>query len=218
MTPYVRPQLPPDVLPVQLMPDVPGEAGLRPETMVLCINRGNVPLVDKFDGFDYTIPVGYFEHKYAAAMHFKSHQVVPGSRNPYDGKRQQSFIGILGIDSDADCRPFTDEELEAMGLQIEGIDRGSMVSPADRAAAPMPLRGQPPSSTRRWDASQQSAEAADRVADAIRPPATSAAERDEATRGGHTATTERQAPARGARKGMRDAHKKVEDAGGAEDE
>lgn len=99
---------------------------LGPTTEVLCIHRGRHVLVDKFDGIDYRIEPGRFITTYGAAKHFQDRAVIPGTRNPEMGN-QQSYIGIIGVDSEADCLPLTDDEVERFGAAREAIDRSALV-------------------------------------------------------------------------------------------
>lgn len=125
-------------------PDSSGQLNVKPETDVLCLNRGRMPISDKFDSKDHTIPVGYFTIAYGAARHFKARAVVPGSRNP-ETRFQASFLAILGVPNpdgkgvrrfvgcdDLDqCTPFTEEECREYGHAVEAIDRAALVDPID---------------------------------------------------------------------------------------
>lgn len=103
-----------------------------PDERVICINRGNKPLSETFDGHHRTMPAsGYFEIEYAAARHFQRKLIVPGTKNLETGG-WVSFIGILGVDSDENCQPFTPEQLAAFGEKVEAIDRGAFLSQEDR--------------------------------------------------------------------------------------
>lgn len=133
-----------DVLPLpDITPLTPARADshvIKPETEVLCINRGRETLEDMFDSVPYKIAPGYFTVAFAGARHFQGRQIVPGSRNP-ELKTVESFIGIIGlvrqegdqvvvltrVDSDAKCQPFTDEECRLLSLKTEGLDRAHMM-------------------------------------------------------------------------------------------
>lgn len=99
--------------------------------IVLCINRGNRVLQETFDGRHFEIPPGHFRIEYEAAKHAQRRQLVPGTKNESGG--YVSFIGILGVNDDSACQPFTQEELARFGEAVEAIDRGAMSNPADRA-------------------------------------------------------------------------------------
>lgn len=105
------------------------ETTLRPDTPVVCLNRGRVPLETTFDGNHIPIPVGHFVTEWGAAQHMKDRLIVPGTRNLQVGGFV-SWIAVLGsedqriaVDKPEDCLPFTDEELQAFGESIEGLSR-----------------------------------------------------------------------------------------------
>jgi hypothetical protein len=182
---YQKPALPEGTAVMSLAPEDSVANALTPETVVTCLNRGSHELRDKFDGRDYVIPGGaLFELPYGAALHFKTRQVVPGTRDPHNGHVVKSFIAILGLDPAEQCRPFSDEAMDKIDATPEGLDREQMESPVDRDVQP---RGLAQSSAGRSqgrrphiDGSQQAtSEAAERAAGAMTPPTTSAAEQDE---------------------------------------
>lgn len=105
------------------------ETTIKPDTPVICINRGRKPLLDTWDGEHVPLPVGYFRTEYGAALHFQRRLIVPGTRNVEIGGFI-SWISILGtddgrraVDNEESCQPFTDEELQNFGESSEGIDR-----------------------------------------------------------------------------------------------
>lgn len=102
-----------------------------PEERVICINRGNKVLKETFNGEHSEIPPGYFEIEYQAALHFKRKLIVPGSKNIETGG-WVSFIGILGVDPQTECEPFTEEECALFGERFEAIDRSQMLNARDR--------------------------------------------------------------------------------------
>lgn len=109
------------------------ETTLKPDTPVLCINRGNKVLTDKFDGVPLEeIPPGFFIIEYGPALHIQRRLIVPGTRT-LDANGYVSYIGIVGtpdqrvkVDSEEMCQPFTTEELQAFGEKIEGLDRTAL--------------------------------------------------------------------------------------------
>lgn len=135
---YRKPEID-GVKPINLVPEHGKGTVLKPDTPVLCINRGIRAIHDKWDGIDYIIPPGYFEVAYGAADHFRNRAVVPGSRNPETGK-QESFIGLVGIDRPERCEPFTPEQCEAFGLRVEAIAREELTSPEARAVVTVDTR------------------------------------------------------------------------------
>lgn len=154
MSPIYDPQLPDGVKVHDLTPASEAREALTPETSVLVINRGRETLVRKFDGRDYPLrpfTEGVIRMPYGAALHFQKHCVVPGTRDVASGA-EQSYIGILGIDPEALCRPLEEAELEAAERAPEAIQRepGEEVEaiPVSRqvASGKVPVRGQ---STRR---------------------------------------------------------------------
>lgn len=105
------------------------ETTLKPDTPVLCCNRGRKPLQVTFDGNHLVLPVGYFITEYGAALHMQKALIVPGTRNLEVGGFV-SWISILGkedgtygVDPESTHEPFTDEELQAFGESIEGLAR-----------------------------------------------------------------------------------------------
>jgi len=124
-----------------LMVERIGETTLKPDTPVICLNRGRRPLSETFDGNHVTLPAGgftedgsvrgYFRTEYGAAMHFQKRLIVPGTRTLDDGGFV-SFIAILGsddgrqrVDQPEHCQPFSDEDLQRFGEKVEGIDRSA---------------------------------------------------------------------------------------------
>lgn len=170
-----------------LVPESNDGNSLTPTTTVLCIHRGRHRIVDKFDGQDYVILPGQFMAPYGAALHFQNRAVIPGTRNPELGV-QQSYIGIIGLDSDEMCEPLTDDEVDRFGAAVEAIDRSSLTDPADRTvtvlktgAAAGRVRGQGGSKRPQIDTSAQASDAAREAAEhAFDSPGTSAAAEDAA--------------------------------------
>lgn len=128
-----------------LQPESSGEVQLKPDTKVLVVNRGRETLFDTYDSKHYTIPPGFFEIEYGAAVHFKNRGVVPGSRNP-ETNFQASFFAIVGVyvpkvdggflvirpvDHPHEWDPFTDAECQQYEHALETIDRGAMVDPIE---------------------------------------------------------------------------------------
>lgn len=124
MASYTPPELPTGTRITNLRKEDDKANELTPETMVTCINRGPLALVDMFDGQNYVIPPGHFMAPYGAALHFQRRQVVPGTRIP--GQGHKSWVSILGIDKAEVCLPFTDAELEAFGQAREAINREAL--------------------------------------------------------------------------------------------
>lgn len=138
-----------------LKPQSSGEDTLKPESEVLCINRGRETYTDMFDSRTYVIEPGYFTVAYGAALHFQARAVVPGSRNPETGF-QASFIAIIGtvnpktnglevkrtIDEPVQWQPFTDEECREYNHAVEAIDRAAMLDPIDPNVQIVPTLGQ----------------------------------------------------------------------------
>lgn len=123
-TPYRPPEIDRSKV-VNKMPEHARGAVLLPTTPVVILNRGPRTLEDKFDGYDYVFePFGYFEVTYAAALHLQKRLQVPGTRNA-DVRLASyvSWIGILGIDSDEACQPFTAAQLASLGEAAEAIYR-----------------------------------------------------------------------------------------------
>jgi len=119
------PQLPDGVNVVDLTPATPAQEALTPETIVVVINRGHETLVRKFDGIDYPLhphTVGLIKMPYGAALHFQKHCTVPGTRDAVTSA-EQSYLGILGIDPEDWCTPFSVAECEAFGQRVEAIQR-----------------------------------------------------------------------------------------------
>src|SRR5689334_7264451 len=107
---YQRPPVPDGVEVRSLVSKHGGGEPLTAETIVRAINRGDEPIVDKYDGEDKIVPVGWFEGPYGMVKHFQNRAVVPGTRNP-DTKHQKSFIGIFNIAPPERCVPFTAAEM-----------------------------------------------------------------------------------------------------------
>ena len=175
-----------------LMVERLNETSLKPDSPVICINRGRKVLKDMWDGNPVEIPPGHFRTEYGAAQHFQRRLIVMGTRNLEVGG-YVSWISILGsddgrvpVDKPEDCEPFTDEELQAFGEKIEAIDRSAFSNPADRdvrllrtsrVAAASPSYGHRPV----IDASTQGSDgAAAAAAEVFTPPPTSATREAEA--------------------------------------
>lgn len=122
---------------------------LEPKTPVRIVFRGGPPIVDKFDGQDIILPLEANEARLAGdpnwhrrfyeaveiegiewqqAKHLKDRAIVPGTRNPYDGKKASYRLGISWtptgqfVDKPEFCAPFTDAQLAHFDLP-EGLDR-----------------------------------------------------------------------------------------------
>jgi hypothetical protein len=108
----------------------PELAALTADTPVVIINRGNAPVEDRYDGEPWIIPPGHFTVPYGVAMHLRDRSVVPGSRDPISGK-QKSFIGILNVDPEERCRPFTEAELRRFKLMPDAIDPAARSEPVE---------------------------------------------------------------------------------------
>jgi hypothetical protein len=163
-----------------------GQSKLTPTSRVLCINRGQKPLTDQFDGNHITIPAGYFETEFGAALHFQRRLIVPGTRNLEVGGFV-SWIGILGSvdgkikhDDEHNCEPFSDEELLAFGERIEAIDRGddARVKVVRTSAARAGFIGGGARKGVQVDASSQANEAAAEAAEHIFEPSEESATRE----------------------------------------
>lgn len=128
---YERPQPPAGTEIRSLLPQHGRGETLTPDTIVRAINRGNEPIIDKFDGIDYEIPPGWYEAPYGAVRHFQQRAVVPGSRNP-EQKKQQSYIAIPNVDPADRCVPFTEAQCAQFKGIPEAIDRKNRISPDDR--------------------------------------------------------------------------------------
>lgn len=119
---------------IDLLPETETKKVLKPDDDVIIVNRGRHTIEEKHDGVAYKIPPQrYCRIKYAAAQHFQSRLVVPGTRNPMQtgpSQKQDSFIGIVDVDPPAKCEPFDDAYVDKYSLQVEAIDR-SMLDPAD---------------------------------------------------------------------------------------
>lgn len=122
---YVKPQLPQGVTPIDLTASASTGPVREPaeNERVVCINRGRTRLLDTFDARHIEIPPGLFEIEYGAAKHLQRRLIVPGTKN-ITSNEYVSYIGILGVNDDASCEPFTDEQLEVYGEKVEAIDRG----------------------------------------------------------------------------------------------
>lgn len=114
------------------------ETTLRPDSPVLCLNRGRRVLQVTYDGNHIQIPPGYFRTEYAAALHMAKHLIVPGTRNIEVGGHV-SWIAVLGsddgrvaVDPVEWCQPFSDEDLATYGEAIEAIDRKALSDPSAR--------------------------------------------------------------------------------------
>jgi hypothetical protein len=112
-----------------LMVERLNETTLKPDSPVICMNRGRKPLPVTFNGEHLIVPAGPFRTEYGAALHMQKHLIVPGTRNVEVGGFQ-SWIAILGSDDGRLSHdphethaPFTDEELTAFGEPIEAIAR-----------------------------------------------------------------------------------------------
>jgi hypothetical protein len=120
----------PDLTQVEnLMVERMGETTLKPDSPVICLNRGRKPLQVTWDGNHIPVPVGYFRTEYAAALHMQRHLIVPGTRNLEVGAFV-SWVSILGSDDGRVAvdpvemhQPFTDDELQHFGESIEGLAR-----------------------------------------------------------------------------------------------
>jgi hypothetical protein len=120
-----------------------GSGLIGPDDLVICINRGREVIVDKWDGRDFSMPVGLFKMPFGAAAHFQKRQIVPGTKNLEEGG-YQSWIGIFGTvdgsirrDTPELCEPYTDEQLQKFGVAVEAFDRSTGASEADRAVKPI---------------------------------------------------------------------------------
>jgi len=185
---YVPPAPPEGVEPVDLM--ATSTAGPvkepAPNERVLCINRGRKVLTDTFDARHLEIPSGPFYIEYAAAKHLQARLIVPGTKNITSGG-YVSYIGIRGIDPEALCEPFTDEELERYGEAHEAIDRSedhgfgrdvkTVPTNAVRAASPTLGTGRGQAGI---DASAQATPEAEAAAAEVLAPPTESATRDDA--------------------------------------
>jgi hypothetical protein len=171
------------------MPEDTNVERLEPTTPVTIINRTDRELRDTFDGRHYTLPPGYIQCPYGAARHFKRRLTLAGTRSLDQGEIAVSCIGILGVDPEDQCQPFTAEELGRADASPEALDRSDAVLKADRDVTVQKVAnktvGRGNGSRRpKLDTSQQAtAEAAERAASAFTPPATSSAEQDERSRG-----------------------------------
>jgi hypothetical protein len=123
---YVPPPVPEGVQPVDLMASSVAGPVREPadNERVLCVNRGRNVIVDTFDARHVEIPAGHFYIEYGAAKHFQRRNIVPGTKN-ITGGQYVSWLGIVGVNDEAACRMFTDEELIAFGERVEAIERGS---------------------------------------------------------------------------------------------
>jgi hypothetical protein len=176
-----------------LLTERQNETTLKPDSPVICINRGRNVLEVTYNAEHLRIPgtrvvngvvkPGYFVTEYHAAQHFQNRCVVPGTRNLEQGGHV-SWIGILGsqdgrvkVDSDELCEPFTDDELALFGEKIEAIDRSALtgaaadVVPVRTSVARAMVRGQGVSGPRaQIDASQQASELAAEAAGHVFDP------------------------------------------------
>lgn len=118
---------------VDLTPETKAGAELKPETLVLCINRGPKLIRDMFDAQVYEIPpYAEFRVQYQVAAHIQRRNIVAGTRNPdpTDSTKPQyvPWIAIIGLDPEETWQPFTAEELDAFGEPLEGLDRSGMTA------------------------------------------------------------------------------------------
>lgn len=105
---------------------------IGPNDLVYCLNRGNRPLQETFNGEHKTIPVGWFSTTYGEATHFQARLIVPGSRHPENPHAFSSFIAIKGIDDANKLVPFTPAELQTMSEKVEAFDRSQSSIPGNR--------------------------------------------------------------------------------------
>jgi hypothetical protein len=170
----------PDLTQVEnIMVERLNETTLKPDSPVICVNRGRQPLQVTFNAEHLTVPVGHFRTEYAAAMHMQRHLIVPGTRNLEVGAFV-SWVAILGsddgrvaVDPPDQCVPFTDEELQQFGEKIEGLasDGRDPLVPLRTSAGRAMSRGQGVANLRpnidaREQGSAAAAEAAAHVFDA----------------------------------------------------
>jgi hypothetical protein len=123
---------------------------LKPETEIVILFKGGPPIVDKWDSKDYVVPpiprhpdgrhvcsleewqkqshpAAHFRVAYGVALHLRERNIVPGTRNPHNGKAV-SQIAIVqtpngkGLDPENRAQPFTDEQKKQFGWP-EGLDR-----------------------------------------------------------------------------------------------
>lgn len=118
---------------MDLTPETKAGTELLPTTLVTCINRGPKTIRDMFDAQVYEIPpYAQFRVMYEVAAHIQRRNIVPGTRNPdpTDSTRPQfvPWIAIIGLDPEDTWQPFTDQELEAFGESLEGLDRSGMTA------------------------------------------------------------------------------------------
>jgi hypothetical protein len=106
----------------QVVPEDANGLELTPDTEVVIVNRGALPLTVKWNGRDCIIQPGYNSIAYGIARHAQDKLIVPGSRN-VETAAFESFIGIPNVDPPEMCEPFTPEELEKIGQKVEAIDR-----------------------------------------------------------------------------------------------
>lgn len=116
---------------VSLMPEHTKKVELKPETPVVCLNRGPRVLKDMWNADEYVIPANAkFQLPYAAAKHFQERLIVPGTRNPNPSDASLppyvSWLAIFGVDPPEACVPFTEEQLVSVGESIEGLNRLAM--------------------------------------------------------------------------------------------
>lgn len=127
---------------------------LTPDSIVTILFRGGPPIADKFNSQDYIIPpiartdagqpmmtvqewqehsqpAQYFKIPYGVATHLRERNIVPGSRNPHNGKAASQLAIVLTpngkfCDPPERQAPFTEEQLKRWGCPespTEGIDR-----------------------------------------------------------------------------------------------
>jgi len=175
---YAEPELPAGVKVQRLRPDHVPNLVLDSNTEVLVINRGPNALSLKWDGEDHRIPSHretLIRMPYGAARHFQEKAVVPGSRDAQNLTAQESFLGIIGIDPEEACEPFTEEECARFALIPEAIarDRGEVdYVPMEKARRAMPNAANRGRGGRRGlDASAQATPAAADAAETALDPA-----------------------------------------------
>lgn len=127
---------------LNLTPEHTHRAALSPTSLVVCRNRGPHHISDMFDAHPYELPpFALFQVTYAAACHLQRRAIVAGTRNPdpNDPTMPQyvSWIGILGVDPEDACEPFSDDELKRFKEFKEGLNRQAM-DPRDRDVTVVP--------------------------------------------------------------------------------
>lgn len=157
--------------PLNLLAEGETSAALKPDSRVLCLNRGRRDLDSMFNGENKTIPAGLFVTEFREAQHFKDRLVVPGTRNLEVGGHV-SWITILGsedqrvlVDPVEMHVPFTDEELQTFGEKIEAIDRSSVIG-AGRNVTTMRTQTARAMSRSNFQGMRPQVDAGDQVSDA----------------------------------------------------